>query len=104
MLRTLSVWTRGLNPLFEFSLRKVSYGDTCMLDIQPVLDKLQELSAQHGVWITPKLILYPTGDGAVILEDVLNHKQIAAVDFAHTDYIMSAVESLNVKAKQALSS
>ncbi len=70
------------------------------LNIQQYLDALQEIEKQ-GVMCSASLILHPSGDGAVLLENLLQDKMVA-VDFDDGDDIMQMIARLAERAKEIL--
>lgn len=70
------------------------------LNIQQYLDALHEIEKQ-GVMCSASLILHPNGDGAVMLENLLQDKMVA-VDFDDGDDIMQMIARLAERAKEIL--
>jgi hypothetical protein len=71
-----------------------------MLDVQPVLDKLDEIKSQLKAWyITVELILNYNGNGAVVVRDTLDERILVAVDFDYDDDLLAAADKLALKVK-----
>lgn len=71
-----------------------------VVDIRPYLEALHELE-KEGSMCSASLLLHPSGDGAVMLENLLKNKRVA-VDFDNGDDIMAAIARLAEKAKEIL--
>jgi uncharacterized protein (DUF934 family) len=70
------------------------------VNIQQYLDALHEIEKQ-GKMRSASLLLHPSGDGAVMLENLPSHKMVA-VDFDDGDDILEAIRRLAEKAADIL--
>lgn len=87
--------------MFELWLsRRCCHAEQVAVDVRPYLAALREIEKQ-GVMCSASLVLHPNGDGAVMLENLLQDKRVA-VDFEDGDDIMTAIERLAERAKTLL--